>query len=167
MMARRAPSGFKGAAMSSDGLRQHLNGDIVRHQVLLDDFAHEIEIGLRGRGNPTSISLKPIFTSMSNMRRLRAPSMGSISAWFPSRRSTLHQSRRRMTRLGQVYPGGRWGKGAYLVDGLRNMLLSHSRYARQLKRLPFGGAFEGLFRSCKRRRWRGVWPSASRLREAA
>jgi hypothetical protein len=31
-------------------------------------------------GNPTSISLKPIFTSMSNMRRLRAASIGSISA---------------------------------------------------------------------------------------
>ncbi len=32
------------------GLGQHLNGDIVRHQVLLDDFAHEIEIGLRSCG---------------------------------------------------------------------------------------------------------------------
>ena len=31
-------------------------------------------------GNPTSISLKPIFTSCSNMRILRAMSMGSISA---------------------------------------------------------------------------------------
>src|SRR6185503_8882141 len=35
---------------------------------------------------------KPVRTSMSNMRRLRAASMGSISAWLPSRRSTLHHN---------------------------------------------------------------------------
>ena len=41
-------------------------------------------------GNPTSISLKPILTSTSNMRRLRSGSMGSMRAWLPSRRSTEH-----------------------------------------------------------------------------
>ena len=43
-------------------------------------------------GKPTSISLKPISTTVSNMRRLRAGSIGSMSAWFPSRRSTEHHS---------------------------------------------------------------------------
>ena len=42
-------------------------------------------------GNPTSISLKPIVTNWSNIRRLRTGSMGSIRAWLPSRRSTEHQ----------------------------------------------------------------------------
>ena len=42
-------------------------------------------------GKATSISLKPIATSVSNMRRLRSPFIGSISAWLPSRRSELHQ----------------------------------------------------------------------------
>ena len=39
-------------------------------------------------GKPTSISLKPISTSSLNRRRLRSPSIGLISAWLPSRRST-------------------------------------------------------------------------------
>jgi hypothetical protein len=43
-------------------------------------------------GKPISICLKPVATSRSNMRRLRCRSMGSISAWLPSRRSTLHHS---------------------------------------------------------------------------
>src|SRR5262249_9134936 len=42
-------------------------------------------------GKPTSISLKPISQSSLNMRVLRSESMGSISAWLPSRRSTAHQ----------------------------------------------------------------------------
>src|SRR5690554_7015793 len=42
-------------------------------------------------GKPTSISLKPIFTSRSKKRCLRSWSMGSISDWLPSRRSTLVQ----------------------------------------------------------------------------
>src|SRR6476646_8022281 len=50
-------------------------------------------------GNPTSISLKPIFTSASNMRRLRVGSIGSISAWLPSRKSTEHHNGARSMRL--------------------------------------------------------------------
>ena len=42
-------------------------------------------------GKPTSISLKPIATRILNMRILRNESIGSISAWLPSRRSTEHQ----------------------------------------------------------------------------
>src|SRR4029079_7346214 len=42
-------------------------------------------------GKPTSISLKPIWQSSLNIRVLRSESIGSISAWLPSRRSTAHQ----------------------------------------------------------------------------
>ena len=42
-------------------------------------------------GKPTSISLKPMPTSASNMRSLRSWPIGSISDWLPSRRSTAHQ----------------------------------------------------------------------------
>jgi hypothetical protein len=42
-------------------------------------------------GKPTSISLKPISQSSLNIRVLRSESIGSISAWLPSRRSTAHQ----------------------------------------------------------------------------
>src|SRR5450759_3828184 len=42
-------------------------------------------------GKPISISLKPIFTSRSNIRRLRRGSIGSVSAWLPSRRSVDSQ----------------------------------------------------------------------------
>ncbi|CAM5780656.1 hypothetical protein CPER28S_00642 [Cellulomonas persica] len=42
-------------------------------------------------GKPTSISLKPMSTSSSNISSLRAGFIGSIRAWLPSRRSTAHQ----------------------------------------------------------------------------
>jgi hypothetical protein len=47
--------------------------------------------GWEAAGNPTSISLKPQCTSRSTLRRFREGSIGSIRAWLPSRRSTLHQ----------------------------------------------------------------------------
>ena len=57
-------------------------------------------------GKPTSISLKPISTSSLNRRRLRSPSIGLISAWLPSRRSTdTHCGavvRRRRARSGRA-----------------------------------------------------------------
>ena len=54
-------------------------------------------------GKPTSISLKPIATSSSNMRSLRVGSIGSMRAWLPSRRSTEHHSGAlSMTTFGQV-----------------------------------------------------------------
>ncbi len=59
--------------------------------------------GWLAAGNPTSISLKPIATRASNMRRLRVGSIGSMSAWLPSRRSTEHHSGAvSMTWSGQV-----------------------------------------------------------------
>jgi 3-oxoacyl-ACP reductase-like protein len=42
-------------------------------------------------GKPTSISVKPILTSSRNIASLRTGSIGSMSAWLPSRRSTEHQ----------------------------------------------------------------------------
>ncbi len=41
-------------------------------------------------GKPTSISVKPMATRVLNIRHLRSGSMGSMSAWLPSRRSTEH-----------------------------------------------------------------------------
>ena len=74
-------------------------------------------------GKPTSISLKPIFTSASNMRILRAMSMGSISAWLPSRRSTLHHTGGLVsTASGHVRSVRRMGaKGRYLLAGFFNI----------------------------------------------
>ena len=43
-------------------------------------------------GNPTSISLKPILVRSSNISIFSVTTIGSISAWLPSRRSTLHQT---------------------------------------------------------------------------
>src|SRR3954451_18587073 len=54
-------------------------------------------------GEPTSISLNPIFTSSENIFSWRAGSIGSISAWLPSRRSTEHHSGALVvTTFGQV-----------------------------------------------------------------
>ena len=57
-------------------------------------------------GKPTSISLKPIWQSSLNIRVLRSESIGSISAWLPSRRSTAHQiGGLVMTALGHLRSG--------------------------------------------------------------
>ena len=74
-------------------------------------------------GKPTSISLKPMRHSSSNMRRLRSGPMGSTSAWLPSRRSTEHQTGAlSMTLPGQirsVRPTG--SKPWYLWIGMVDM----------------------------------------------
>ena len=71
-------------------------------------------------GKPISISLKPDFSSSMNMRNLRSASIGSINAWLPSRRSTLHQTGGRvMTWFGQVRSANATGaKGRYFCDGI-------------------------------------------------
>ena len=57
-------------------------------------------------GNPTSISFTPSRTSSSNIRCLRAESIGLIRDWLPSRRSVEHQIGWRSTTLsGQVRSG--------------------------------------------------------------
>src|SRR6516225_10821607 len=63
-------------------------------------------------------------TSRSNMRRLRAGLIGSISAWLPSRRSTAHHSGApAMTRSGQLRSASRTGStssknGRYRLIGI-------------------------------------------------
>ena len=69
-------------------------------------------------GKPISISLKPIFKSWLNIRILRAESMGSMSAWLPSRRSTLHQVGGAVSvRLGQVRSGRLIGANGRYFSG--------------------------------------------------
>ena len=70
-------------------------------------------------GNATSISLKPIATSVLNIRILRAASIGSNSARLPSRRSVLIQiGAFVIVRDGHVRSGRLTGvNGRYFVAG--------------------------------------------------
>ena len=74
-------------------------------------------------GKPTSISVKPRWTSRSKKRRLVSASIGSTIAWLPSRRSVLSQRGGAvMRREGHCRSGKSIeGNGAYLVAGLRIM----------------------------------------------
>ena len=109
-------------------------------------------------GKPTSISLKPMRTSSWNMRSLRAASIGSISAWLPSRRSTLHQSGALVsTASGQVRsvrPTGAkravLGGGLLQHDGLP-CLCFRNQQPQNAKR-PVAGA-DGPFREDLRARY--------------
>ena len=76
--------------------------------------------GWLAAGKPTSISLKPIRTTSSNIRILRVGSIGSMSAWLPSRRSTEHHSGAlSMTTLGHVRSWRTIGTEArYLSNGI-------------------------------------------------
>ena len=81
-------------------------------------------------GKPTSISRKPTSTSSAKSRRLRSGPMGSTSAWFPSRRSTLHphQARARVrarARCGRADPPP--GRVRYLVAGMLAIVGSLAR----------------------------------------
>src|SRR3954452_1771674 len=71
-------------------------------------------------GNPTSISLYPIRTSRSNIAILRAGDIGSISAWFPSRRSVdSHRGAWVIVAVGQVRSGRSIGGDArYRWNGI-------------------------------------------------
>ncbi len=71
-------------------------------------------------GKPTSISLNPTSHSSLNMRRLRSTSIGLMSAWLPSRRSTETQRGALVMRLsGQVRSGSSTpGYGRYLWCGI-------------------------------------------------
>src|ERR1035437_7126998 len=70
-------------------------------------------------GNPTSISLKPIFTSAWNNSSFCDTFIGTASAWLPSRKSTLAQRGAAVrTRLGH-WRSGKWmgGNARYFFDG--------------------------------------------------
>ena len=108
-------------------------------------------------GKPTSISLKPVLTSMSNMRRLRAASIGSISAWLPSRRSTLHHwGGRVMTVSGQVRrSSGMGAKALYLSRGSLNICRFLCRQGDGLVRAPVpAGTYELKTLLCSATPWR-------------
>ena len=79
-------------------------------------------------GNATSISLKPAFTSVLNIRILRSPFIGSNKAWLPSRKSVLIQAGACVRIL-----FGHWrsasltgGKAVYFVAGCFNIISSSS-----------------------------------------
>ncbi len=71
-------------------------------------------------GKPTSISLIPSLTSSSNIRCLRAGSIGFTSDWFPSRRSVEHQTGAwSSTWLGHVRSGRSTVEyGRYFQNGM-------------------------------------------------
>ncbi len=75
-------------------------------------------------GKPTSISLKPIATSVLNSFSLRSGSIGSISAWLPSRRSVDSQIGAAVsTASGQRRSARATGGNArYLTEGSVSMV---------------------------------------------
>mgnify|MGYP003693538251 CR=1 FL=1 len=107
--------------------------------------------------------MKPVFTSASNMRRLRSAFIGSISAWLPSRRSELHQTGTWvMTLDGQVRSAKLdRRKGAVLLGRVvqHRMLLMSSGANEALKPAPdlMGGRAELSFwaQSQEHRPWPG------------
>ena len=78
---------------------------------------------LEADGKPTSISLKPHFTSASKSSSFCDTFIGTASAWLPSRRSTLHQVGAAVrTRSGQRRSGRLTGwNGRYFDAGFFNM----------------------------------------------
>ena len=72
------------------------------------------------------------------MRILRSASIGSISAWLPSRRSTLHQTGGAViTRDGHCRSGKAIGaNGRYLADGSMFIGVSHALRRCMRKRSP-------------------------------
>src|SRR5882672_2199955 len=83
-------------------------------------------------GKPTSISLKPVFTSVWNNSSFCDTFIGTASAWLPSRKSTLHQRGAWVrTRLGHCRSGKCTGGNArYFFDGSFCMVVWLSNYCR-------------------------------------
>jgi hypothetical protein len=122
--AARALQRFEGAAdQRLARLRQHLDGDVGGDQVLVDQLAHEVEFHLRGRGEADLDLLEADLHQRWNMRSLRGMSIGSISAWLPSRRSTLHHTGGFVsTASGQVRSARRTGRrGGTWLAGFFNI----------------------------------------------
>ena len=102
-------------------LRQHLDGDVVGDQVpRRSACARSRSRSARPRGSRPRSPCSPCCTSSRNIRSLRSASIGSISAWLPSRRSTLHHTGGVRDRASTATAGreGRSGaNGRYLADG--------------------------------------------------
>jgi hypothetical protein len=105
-------------------LRQHLHDDVVRDQAALDELAHEVEVSLRGRRETHLDFLEAGAHQQVEHAALAAASIGSISAWLPSRRSTLHHSGgAAITLSGQVRAARSIGANErYLFVGSCNIL---------------------------------------------
>ena len=73
-------------------LHQHLNGHVGGNAPALDQFAAEIEVGLRGGRKADLDLLESARHQQLEHAQLAVGSMGSISAWLPSRKSTLHHT---------------------------------------------------------------------------
>ncbi len=101
-------------------------------------------------GNPTSISLNPIFTSCRNMRSFRSASIGSISAWLPSRKSVDSQIGGRVIVCDGQRRSGRsiGGNGWYFFDGSASMtvLVANASDVQQTTHPVSGGAGTALKR---------------------
>src|ERR1044071_9872736 len=107
-------------------------------------------------GNPTSISLKPSFTSISNMRRFFSGPIGSTSAWLPSRRSTEHQvGALSMVRGGHLRSGRLTGENARYLWIVISDIKELPGSDRQLGRSNAGGGCDG-----RRERAGGLIPPA-------
>jgi hypothetical protein len=97
-------------------LREHLDRDVIGTTSSTIRCRTKSKSVCDADGNPASILLKPILTSKSNIRRLRCWFIGSINAWLPSRRSTLHQIGRADHLVG---PGA-----VFQLDGFETPVLS-------------------------------------------
>src|SRR5277367_6410712 len=88
-------------------------------------------------GKPTSISLKPVFTSVWNNSSFCDTFIGTASAWLPSRKSTLHQRGACVrTRPGHWRSGNATGgNGRYFFDGFFCMVVWLSYYCRPAMKL--------------------------------
>ena len=75
------------------GLGEHLDVHIVGDQMVLDDGPQKFILGLGGGGEAYLNLFEPHVQQEAVKGQLFLQIlMGSISAWLPSRRSTLHQA---------------------------------------------------------------------------
>src|ERR1700733_5296777 len=88
-------------------------------------------------GKPTSISLKPLLTSLWNNSNFCETFIGTASAWLPSRKSTLHHRGACVrTRPGHWRSGNATGgNGRYFFDGSLCMVVWLSDYCHPAMKL--------------------------------
>ena len=161
----RALQGFIGAGNElRTGLRQHLNGDVVRHQFLFDDLAHEIEIGLRGRGKSHFDFLEAYLHQHVEHAALAGAIHGLDQRLVSVAQIDAAPCRRRSNEAARPGPIIQVDGGKGAVFGRRitqHGALSFALSAVILSAFHLSGAFEG-FRSCKRRPMaRDIWRLAA------
>jgi hypothetical protein len=130
-MARFAPASASKVRLDQflAGLRQHLHGDVVRDRFLLDDRRGTKSKSVCDGGGKADLDL--LVAELHQQHRtcviLRSASIGSISDWLPSRRSTEHQTGGAViVRSGQVRSfRPTIGKGRYFAAGF-GMLMTGS-----------------------------------------